>query len=81
MQTCFSSDDPDPPGFLHHRSIRRRPTRQWHHLGLYPHCCHVESQLSLSLGMTVSLSLHLQGNVRVKLEQGLITWARASEFA
>jgi hypothetical protein len=45
----------------------------------YPNRCHVESWLQVSPGMMVSLSLHLPGAARVKLENGLVTWARASE--
>ena len=46
----------------------------------YPESCHVESTLSLSPGMVVSLSLHLPGTARIKLKQGLVTWARKTEF-
>jgi hypothetical protein len=46
----------------------------------YPESCHVESSLSISPGMVVSLSLHLPGAARIKLMQGLVTWARKSEF-
>jgi hypothetical protein len=48
--------------------------------GFYPHRCHVESDLLVSPGMTVSLLLHLPGTSRLKLQQGLVTWSRASEF-
>ncbi|MCE3222866.1 MAG: hypothetical protein K0S58_1046 [Nitrospira sp.] len=81
MQTCFSSDDPEslsvPCTLVVHDEDRLGSGTIW---GFYPHCCHVESELSLSPGMIVCVSLHLRGNVRVKLEQGLITWAQASEF-
>jgi hypothetical protein len=81
MQTCFSSDNPGtlpvPCTLVVHDEDRLGSGTIW---GFYPHRCHVESQLTLSPGMTVSVSLHLGGNVRVKLEQGLITWARKSEF-
>lgn len=46
----------------------------------YPESCHVESALLISPGMVVSLSLHLPGTARIKLEHGLVTWARASEL-
>lgn len=46
----------------------------------YPQRCHVESWLPVSPGMMVSLPLHLPDAARVKLENGLVTWARASEF-
>lgn len=45
----------------------------------YPDSCHVESSLSVSPGMLVALSLQLSGSARIKLEQGLVTWARQSE--
>jgi hypothetical protein len=46
----------------------------------YPESCHVECALSVSPGMVVSLSLHLPGTARIKLKQGLVTWARKTEF-
>jgi hypothetical protein len=48
--------------------------------GFYPQRCHVESPLPVCPGMTVSLSLHLPGTGRVRIEQCLVTWARSSEF-
>jgi hypothetical protein len=81
MQTCFSSDDPDtlpvPCTLVVHDEDQLVRGTIW---GFYPRCCHVESELAISPGMTVSVSLHLQGKVRVKLEQGLVTWAREKEF-
>ena len=46
----------------------------------YPESCHVESPLSVSPGMVVSISLHLTGNTRIRLEEGLVTWVRTREF-
>ena len=46
----------------------------------YPESCRVESALSVSPGMVVSLSVHLAGSTRIKLEPGLVTWARKTEF-
>jgi hypothetical protein len=81
MQTCFSSDDPEtlpvPCTLLIHDEDQLGPGTIW---GFYPSGCHVESELLLSPGMTVSLSLDLTGNARVTLHHGLVTWARASEF-
>jgi len=81
MQTCSSSDDSDylpiPCTIIvHHEDLFGKGTI-W---GFYPHRCHVESDLLVSPGVTVSLSLHLPGASRVKLQQGLVTWSRASEF-
>jgi hypothetical protein len=45
-----------------------------------PESCHVQSALSMNPGMVVSLSLQLPGTARIKLEQGLVTWTRKSEF-
>ncbi len=47
---------------------------------LYPHRCHVESELTVSPGMAVFLSIPLPGTGRVRIEHGLVTWARGSEF-
>lgn len=81
MQTCFSSDDPEylpiPCTIIVHQENQLGAGTIW---GFYPHRCHVESEFPLTPGMTVSLSLHLVGNARVKLEQGLVTWTRATEF-
>ena len=81
MQTCFSSDDPEylpiPCTIIVHQEDQLGAGTIW---GFYPHRCHVESELPLSPGMTVSLSLHVSGTARIKLEQGLVTWATASEF-
>lgn len=46
----------------------------------YPASCHVESALTISPGMVVTLSLHLPETARINLKQGLVTWARESEF-
>ncbi len=46
----------------------------------YPHRCHVESELLVSPGMAVFLSIPLPGTGRVRIEHGLVTWARGSEF-
>ena len=81
MQTCFSSDDPESPPIpctiVVHREELLASGTIW---GFYPHRCHVESELPVSPGMTVSLFLHLPGTARVRLDQGVVTWARASEF-
>ncbi len=81
MQTCFSGDDVEylPIActvYVHHEDMIGAGT-VW---AFYPHRCHVESQVPVFPGMTVSLSLQLPGAGRVKIEQGLVTWARASEF-
>ena len=39
-----------------------------------------ERPLTQPTGMVVSLSLHLPGTARIKLKQGLVTWARKTEF-
>jgi hypothetical protein len=80
MQTCFSSDDPEYLPIpctivLHHEDLIGSGTI-W---GFYPHRCHVESELLLSPGLTVSLSLHLPSAAGVRIERGLITWSRPSE--
>lgn len=81
MQTCFSSDHPEylpiPCTIVVHDEDRLGSGTVW---AFYPHRCHVESQLRVSPGMTVSLSLHLPGAAGVRLAHGLVTWARASEF-
>jgi hypothetical protein len=41
--------------------------------------CHVQSPLFASPGMVVLLSLQLPGTARIRME-GLVTWARESEF-
>ena len=41
-----------------------------------PESCHVESVLSVSPGMMVSLSLQLPGIAKINLKQGLIIWTR-----
>ena len=46
----------------------------------YPDSCHIQSALRVSPGMMVSLSFQLSTGARVKLETGLVTWARRSEF-
>ena len=46
----------------------------------YPDSCHIQSALRVSPGMMVSLSFQLSAGARVKLETGLVTWARRSEF-
>ena len=48
--------------------------------GFYPHRCHVESELLVSPGMTLSLSLHLPGAPGIRIERSLVTWSRPSEF-
>ena len=81
MQTCFSSDDPEylpiPCTIVVQHADLLGSGTIW---GFYPGRCHVESDVPVGPGMTVSLSIHLPGAARVKLEQGLVTWARASEF-
>jgi hypothetical protein len=81
MQTCFFPDDPEylpiPCTIIVHQNDQLGAGTIW---GFYPHRCHVEAELSLSPGMTVSLSFHLPGHAPVKLAQGLVTWASASEF-
>ncbi len=67
MQTCFSSDEvellPIPcTVYVQHEE----------HIGVgtvwafYSQRCHIETQLPVSPGMTVSLSLHLPGTGRVR---------------
>ena len=46
----------------------------------YSDSCHVQSALHMSPGMVVSLSIQLSTGARVKLDTGLVTWARRSEF-
>lgn len=69
MQTCFSSDDPEylpiPCTIVVHDEDRLGRGTIW---GFYPHHCHVESDLLVSPGMTVSLSsisqAHLESELR-----------------
>jgi hypothetical protein len=81
MQTCFSSDNPEylpiPCTIIVHQQDQLGADTIW---GFYPPRCHVESELPLSHGMNHSLSLHLPGNARAKLEGGFVTWSKASEF-
>ena len=46
----------------------------------YRNSCHIQSALRVSPGMIISLSFQLSSGARVKLETGLVTWARRSEF-
>lgn len=59
MQTCFSSDDPETLPILCtivvYDEDRLGSGTIW---GFYPSRCHVQSDLSVSPGMMVSLSLH-----------------------
>ncbi len=47
---------------------------------LYPHRCHVESELTVSPGRAVFLSIPLPGTGRVRIAHGLVMWACGSEF-
>ena len=81
MQTCFSSNDPEYLPIpctivVHDEDLRGRGTI-W---GFSPRRCHVESELLLNPGLTVSLSLHLPGASDVKPQQVLVARSRASEF-
>lgn len=80
MQTCFSPDDiANLPIlctiFVHYEDLLGAGT-VW---ASYLHRCHGESQLAVIPGMMVSLSVYLPGTGWVGIEQGLATWARASE--
>ena len=81
MQTYSSSHDPEylpiPCTIVVQHEDLLGPGTIW---GFYPHRCHVESDLPVSPGMTVSLSLHVPGAAGIRLEQGLVTWSRPSEF-
>jgi hypothetical protein len=80
MQTGFSEDDPENltvacTVYVHQYNRLDAATI----LRFYSRGCHVESQVSLSPGMTVSLSLHVSGSARVTLGPCLVTWARKPE--
>ena len=48
-------------------------------MGVLSYRCHVETDLLVSPGMTISLSVHLPGAAGVSIERGLVTWSRPSE--
>lgn len=81
MQTCFSSVDvallPIPCTVYVQQEDEVEGGTVW---AFSPQRCHVQSPLPVCPGMTVSLSLHLSGTGRVRIEHCLVTWARASEF-
>ena len=77
---CWSGDSENPP-FPCTVCLAQEGVigtgRIW---AFYSDSCHVQSALRMSPGMVVSLSIQLSTGARVKLETGLVTWARRSEF-
>jgi hypothetical protein len=81
MQTCFSSDDPEslpiPCTIVVHDENRIGRGTIW---GFYPGRCHVESEVVLSAGLVVSLSLHVPGAATIILHRALVVWSSRGEF-
>ena len=77
MQACFSSNGPEylliPCTIIVHNEDQLGAGTIW---GFFPIAA-ISRVSALSSGMTVSLSLHLPGNARVKLEYGLVTWGKS----
>ena len=81
METYYSSEDREDLSLsctiLVHDENRLGSGTIW---GFYPSRCHVESDLPISPGMMISLSLHIPGAAGLKIERGQVKWSCHSEF-
>ena len=80
MQTSFIADDPDdlpiPCTITILQENRSIAGTIW---AFYPHHCDVETQLPLTPGMTISVTLSVSGSAPpMKLAMGKVTWSRGT---